>query len=162
MILRSFFDQSSIPERRMNGEWTENERRMNGEWTEDERRLNGARTELERRLNGARTELERRTIRKICRTALVRSVVFFRVTATKFIWEAFDDVNGNDFFMIVVFFRLENGSKKRSVFLRYDIGIISELSSAKMERVLANLRVQSYNTKERIPNFFANLCVSKS
>ena len=26
-----------------------------------------------------------------------------------------------------------------------------------MERVLANLRVQSYNTKERIPIFFANL-----
>ena len=41
-----------------------------------------------------------------------------------------------------------------SVFLRYDIGMSSELSSAKMERVLANLRVQSYNTKERIPNFF--------
>ena len=34
-----------------------------------------------------------------------------------------------------------------SVFLRYDIGMSSELSSAKMERVLASLRVQSYNTK---------------
>ena len=82
MILRSFFDQSSIPERRMNGEWTENERRMNGGWTELERRLNGGWTEDERRMNGGWTEderrmnenrsktdreLERRTIRKIYR-----------------------------------------------------------------------------------------------
>ena len=70
MILRYFFDHSSIAERRMNGERTENERRtngertenerrLNGEWTEVERRLNGARTEVERSLNGARTELER-------------------------------------------------------------------------------------------------------
>ena len=44
-----------------------------------------------------------------------------------------------------------------SVFLRNDIGMISEFLPAKMERVLASLRVQSYNTKERIPNFFANL-----
>ena len=51
------------------------------------------------------------------------------------------------------FFRLENGSKKRVVFLRNDIGMISEFLSAKMERVLASLRVQSYNTKKRIPNF---------
>ena len=57
------------------------------------------------------------------------------------------------FAMIVVFFRLENGSKMRSVFLRNDIGMSSEFSSAKMERVLASLRVQSYNTKKRISNF---------
>ncbi len=57
------------------------------------------------------------------------------------------------FAMIVVFLRLENGSKMRSVFLRNDIGMSSEFSSAKMERVLASLRVQSYNTKKRIPNF---------
>ena len=43
------------------------------------------------------------------------------------------------------------------MFLRNDIGMTSEFLSAKMERVLASLRVQSYNTKERIPNFFANL-----
>ena len=81
MILRYFFDHSSIDlrfpngdrtenQRRMNGEPTENERRSNGErsrterrangeQTESERRMNGARTELERRLNGARTEVER-------------------------------------------------------------------------------------------------------
>ena len=53
--------------------------------------------------------------------------------------------------------RLENSSKKRIEFLRYDIGMTSEFLSAKMERVLAGLRVQSYNTKKRIPNFLANL-----
>jgi len=36
--------------------------------------------------------------------------------------------------MIVVFLGLVNSSKMRSVFLRNDIGIPSELSSAKMER----------------------------
>ena len=39
------------------------------------------------------------------------------------------------------------------VFLRNDIGIPSESFFAQMERVLASLRVQSYNTKKRIPNF---------
>ena len=81
MILRYFFDHSSIDfrspngertenERRTNGERTENERRTigeqsrterssNGERTEDERSSNGGSTEDERRLNGARTEFER-------------------------------------------------------------------------------------------------------
>ena len=58
-VFRSFFDQSSIPERRMNGELTENERSSNGTRTELERSSNGARTELERSSNGARTEPER-------------------------------------------------------------------------------------------------------
>ena len=66
------------------------------------------------------------------------------------------------FAMIVVFFRLGNSSKMRSVFLRYDIGMSSELSSAKMERVLANLRVQSYNAKKRNPNFLQICGVSKT
>ena len=39
------------------------------------------------------------------------------------------------------------------VFLRYDIGIPSELLFAKMECVLASLRVQSYNAKNENPNF---------
>ena len=43
------------------------------------------------------------------------------------------------------------------MFLRYDIGMTSEFLSAKMERVLACLQVQSYNTKKRIPNFLAIL-----
>ncbi len=38
-------------------------------------------------------------------------------------------------------------------FLRNDIGIPSESFFAQMERVLACLQVQSYNTKKRIPNF---------
>ena len=66
------------------------------------------------------------------------------------------------FAMIVVFFRLVNSSKMCSVFLRYDIGMSSELSSAKMERVLANLRVQNYNTKKRNPNFLQICGVSKA
>ena len=61
------------------------------------------------------------------------------------------------FVMMKCVLRLENSSKKRIVFLRYDIGMTSEFLSAKMERVLAGLRVQSYNTKKRIPNFLANL-----
>ena len=65
------------------------------------------------------------------------------------------------FVMIVVFLGLENSSKMWSVFLRYDIGMISELSSAKKERVLACLRVQSYNTMEGIPNFVQFCGVSK-
>ena len=51
---------------------------------------------------------------------------------------------------------------KRSVFLRYDIGMPSELSSAKMERVLASLRVQSYNAKKRNPNFLQICGISKA
>ena len=48
-----------------------------------------------------------------------------------------------------------------SVFLRNDIGIPSESLSAKMERFLANLRVQSYNAKNGNPNFLQICGVSK-
>ena len=50
----------------------------------------------------------------------------------------------------------------RSVFLRYDIGMSSECSSAKMERVLASLQVQSYNAKKRNPNFLQICGISKA
>ena len=40
-----------------------------------------------------------------------------------------------------------------SVFLRYDIGIPSESFFAQKERVLASLRVQSYNAKSEIQIF---------
>ena len=40
------------------------------------------------------------------------------------------------FAMMIYVLGLENSSKKRFVFLRYDIGMTSELLSAKMERVL--------------------------
>ena len=60
---------------------------------------------------------------------------------------------GMIFAMMRYVLRLENSSKKRSVFLRNDIGMISEFSSTKMERVLSSLRVQSYNTKKEYPNF---------
>ena len=66
------------------------------------------------------------------------------------------------FAMIVVFSRLGNSSKMRSVFLRYDIGMSSECSFAKMERVLASLRVQNYNAKKRNPNFLQICGVSKA
>ena len=49
----------------------------------------------------------------------------------------------------------------RSVFLRNDIGMSSESLSAKMERVLASLRVQSYNAKKGYPNFVQICGVSK-
>ena len=52
MILRYFFDHSSIDLRSPNGDRTEDERRLNGARTEPERRMNGERTENERRLNG--------------------------------------------------------------------------------------------------------------
>ena len=128
---------------------------MNGARTENERSSNGARTEVERSSNGERYG-------KYAELHLFVAKFSFELLPRNLSEMPLMMSMGMIFFMIVVFFRLENGSKKRSVFLRYDIGIISELSSAKMERVLANLRVQSYNTKERIPIFFANLCVSKS
>ena len=65
------------------------------------------------------------------------------------------------FAMIVVFFWLVNGSKMGSVFLRYDIGMSSESLSAKMERVLASLRVQSYNAKKGNPIFLQICGISK-
>ena len=65
------------------------------------------------------------------------------------------------FAMIVDFLGLVNGSKMGSVFLRNDIGIPSESLSAKMERVLASLRVQSYNAKKGNPNFLQICGVSK-
>ena len=92
----------------MNGELTENERRTNGELTENERRTNGERTENERRANGDVSTTE---------TPLMMSM-------------------GVIFAMMIYVLGLENCSKKRFVFLRYDIGMTSELSSAKMERVL--------------------------
>ena len=65
------------------------------------------------------------------------------------------------FAMIVDFLGLVNGSKIRSVFLRNDIGMPSESLSAKMECVLASLRVQSYNAKNGNPNFLQICGVSK-
>ena len=106
--LRSFFVHSSIVLRFPNGDRTENERRINGELTENERRTNGARTENERRMNGDVSTTE---------TPLMMSM-------------------GVIFAMMIYVLGLENSSKKRFVFLRYDIGMTSELSSAKMERVL--------------------------
>ena len=78
MILRSFFDQSSIPERRMNGGWTKderesienrskNDREPNEERSRTERRAIENWTENDRELNGERSRTERRTIRKIYR-----------------------------------------------------------------------------------------------
>ena len=46
-------------------------------------------------------------------------------------------------------------------FLRNDIGIPSESFFAQMERVLASLRVQSYNAKKGYPNFVQICGVSK-
>ena len=66
------------------------------------------------------------------------------------------------FAMIVEFFGgVVNGSKMGSVFLRNDIGMSSELSSAKMERFLSSLRVQSYNAKKGNPSFLQICGVSK-
>ena len=48
-----------------------------------------------------------------------------------------------------------------SAFLRNDIGIPSESFFAQMERVLASLRVQSYNAKKGNPNFLQICGVSK-
>ena len=127
MILRYFFDHSSIAERRMNGERTELERRSNGAWTELERSSNGGWTEVERRLNGGWTELERR----------------MNGGWTENDWKP----NGERTEELTLL-------AKRSVFLRYDIGMPSELSSAKMERVLASLWVQNYKAKSK---FSANL-----
>ena len=47
------------------------------------------------------------------------------------------------------------------VFLRNDIGIPSESFFAKIEHVLASLRVQSYNAKKGNPNFSQFCGVSK-
>ena len=46
-------------------------------------------------------------------------------------------------------------------FLRNGIGIPSESFFAQKERVLASLRVQSYNAKKGIPNFLQICGVSK-
>ena len=68
MILRSFFDQSSIPERRMNGGWTKDERESIENRTRTDREPNENRTRTEREPNEERSRTERRTIRKIyCR-----------------------------------------------------------------------------------------------
>ena len=68
---------------------------------------------------------------------------------------------GMIFAMIVVFWGLVNDSKMGLVFLRNGIGIPSESFFAQMERVLASLRVQSYNAKKGIPNFSQICGVSK-
>ena len=134
--LRSFFVRSSIPERSSNGDRTELERRMNGELTENERRTNGARTENERRCFDY--------------------------------WDTLDDVNGSNFCHDDMRFRVRKLLQKAfcvpSVWYRNDFGIVvcqNEACFAKMERVLASLRVQSYNTKKRIPNFLQIYGVSE-
>ena len=58
-------------------------------------------------------------------------------------------------------FGLVNSSKMGAVFLRNDIGIPSESFFVQMERVLASLRVQSYNAKKGNPNFLQICGVSK-
>ena len=65
------------------------------------------------------------------------------------------------FAMIVEYFWLVNGSKMGLAFLRKGIGIPSESFFAQMERVLASLRVQSYNAKKGNPNFVQICGVSK-
>ena len=133
---RSFFDQSSIILRSFSVRSSIPERRSNGEWTEDERRMNGERTELERRCFDY--------------------------------WDTLDDVNGSNFCHDDMRFRVRKLLQKAfcvpSVWYRNDFGIVvcqNETCFAKMERVLASLRVQSYNTKKRIPNFLQICCVSK-
>jgi len=166
--LRWFSDISSIILRSPNGEWTENERRLNGARTEVERSSNGTRTENERSPNGARTEPERRMNGEW--TELERSSNGARTELERSSNGAWTELerrmNGgwteND--------RKPNGERteeltllaKRSVFLRYDIGMPSELSSAKMERVLASLRAQNYNAKKRNPNFLQICGISKA
>ena len=108
--------------------------------------MNGERTENERRTNGERNV-------KYAELHLFVAKFSFELLPQNLPEMPLMMSMGMIFFMIVVFFRLEKGSKKRSVFLRNDIGMISEFLSAKMKRVLASLRVQSYNTKKRIPNF---------
>ena len=108
IILRSFSDYSPLILRSFFDSRTELERRLNGESTEDERRTNGERTENERRTNGDVSTTE---------TPLMMSMEVI-------------------FAMMICVLGLGNSSKKRFVFLRYDIGMTSELSSAKMERVL--------------------------
>ena len=135
---RSSNGGSTEDERRMNGGWTELERSLNGVWTEVERSPNGARTEDERSSNGARTELERSPNGGW--TELERRI---NGGWTENDWKP----NGERTEELTLL-------AKRSVFLRYDIGMPSELSSAKMERVLASLWVQSYNAKSK---FSANL-----
>ena len=70
--------------------------------------MNGERTENERRTNGDVSTTE---------TPLMMSMKVI-------------------FAMMICVLGLGNSSKKRFVFLRYDIGMTSELSSAKMKRVL--------------------------
>ena len=70
-------------------------------------------------------------------------------------------VCGKFFAMIVEFFGLVNGSKMGLAFLRNGIGVPSESFSAQKERVLASLRVQSYNAKKGNPNFVQICGVSK-
>ena len=182
MILRYFFDHSSIDLRSPNGEWTENERRTNGARTEVERRLNGARTEDERSSNGARTEVERRL--NGARTEDERSSNGTRTEVERSSNGARTEVERSSNGARTEVERSSNGGStedqrrmnggwtendwkpngerteeltllaKRSVFLRYDIGMPSELSSAKMERVLASLWVQNYKAKSK---FSANL-----
>ena len=65
------------------------------------------------------------------------------------------------FAMIVVFWGLVNDSKMGLVFLRNGIGIPSESFFAQKERVLASLRVQSYNAKKVNPSFLQICGVSK-
>ena len=106
---------------------TELERSSNGARTEPERSSNGGWTEVERSSNGGWTELERR----------------MNGGWTENDWKP----NGERTEELTLL-------AKRSVFLRYDIGMPSELSSAKMERVLASLWVQNYKAKSK---FSANL-----
>ena len=136
IVLRSIFDHSSFILRSFFDSRTERERRSNGEWTENERRTNGARTENERRCFDY--------------------------------WDTLDDVNGSNFGHDDMRFRVRKLLQKAfcipSVWYRNDFGIVVRQNGAcfaKMERVLASLRVQSYNTKKRIPNFLQICCVSK-
>ena len=85
--------------------------------------------------------------------ALVRSEAIFALSPPNLPETPLMMSMGVIFAMIVDSFWLVNGSKMGVAFLRNDIGIPSESFFAKMERVLASLRVQSYNAKKGNPNF---------
>mgnify|MGYP004580202141 CR=1 FL=1 len=106
MILRYFFDHSSIDLRSPNGEWTENERRMNEGWTRIDWESNENRTRTEREPNENRTKDDTENIPSELLVGLLYS----------FIVNDFSGVNKSRFWDVSFWWRPHNTLQEPSAY----------------------------------------------
>ena len=88
LVLRSIFDRSSIPERRMNGGWTKDERESIEERSRTDRESNENLTRTERRANGGWyrkytvTNVQNKNAKRVLTKKLMKQLMAINVPLT--------------------------------------------------------------------------------